>query len=98
MRTAALRLSDQDSGPAAATADPCRTTVGSQAVVQRDCLDGLAELPAACVDVVIISPPYNIGVAYHSYDDRRPRGEYLRWLAEVGDELARVLKPQGHSS
>lgn len=49
-------------------------------------------LPSGSVDVVITSPPYNIGVAYQSYDDRRPRAEYLRWLTSVGEQLDRVMK------
>ncbi len=70
-------------------------TIGRQAVVEGDCLDILPTLPAASVDVAVTSPPYNIGVAYRSYDDRRPRAAYLAWLAEIGGEIARVLKPEG---
>ena len=47
------------------------------------------------IDIVVTSPPYNIGVGYGTYDDRRPCGEYLAWLTEVGLEVARVLKPDG---
>jgi len=60
-----------------------------------DCLAELARMPDAEVDVVVTSPPYNIGVAYRSYADRRPRGEYLDWLAEIGRELRRVMAPAG---
>ncbi|MBV9655993.1 MAG: site-specific DNA-methyltransferase [Acetobacteraceae bacterium] len=52
-------------------------------------------MKAASVDVVITSPPYNIGVAYRSYHDRRPRAAYLAWLSEVGDAIRHVLKPDG---
>jgi site-specific DNA-methyltransferase (adenine-specific) len=47
------------------------------------------------VDVVVTSPPYNIGVSYRSYDDNRPWINYLTWLREIGHELRRVLKPGG---
>jgi site-specific DNA-methyltransferase (adenine-specific) len=40
-------------------------------------------------------PPYNIGLAYRSYDDRRPREAYLDWLTKVGHQLRRVLKDDG---
>lgn len=68
--------------------------VGAQRLLVGDCLDVLARLPAASVDAVVTSPPYNIGVAYRSYDDRRPRTEYLHWLGSVGAALKRVMKDQ----
>ena len=69
--------------------------VGNQTVVQGDCLVLLASLPAGSVDVVVTSPPYNIGIAYGSYEDRKPRDQYLEWLAAVGRQLFRVLKADG---
>ena len=69
--------------------------VGQQTVVHGDCLQFLRSLPDASVDVVVTSPPYNIGVAYRSYDDRRPRETYLAWLSEVGVEIARVFNDRG---
>lgn len=69
--------------------------VGRQTVRQEDCLTGLGSLASETVDVVVTSPPYNIGVAYRSYDDRRPRDAYLAWLAAIGRELQRVLRPDG---
>ena len=62
--------------------------------MQGDCEPALQAMPAASVDVVVTSPPYNIGVAYGAYDDRRPRDGYLRWIARVGRELARVMRPE----
>ncbi len=44
---------------------------------------------------MVTSPPYNIGVGYSSYNDRKPRADYLRWLTDIGAELRRVLRPQG---
>ena len=72
-----------------------RWTVGRQTVALGDCLESLRRLPDACIDVAVTSPPYNIGVAYRSYHDRRPRADYLAWLAEIGAELARVLGEGG---
>lgn len=69
--------------------------VGGQRVVLGDCLTELRLLGPGTVDVVVTSPPYNIGTRYRSYEDRRPREDYLAWLGEVGAELRRVLKPGG---
>ena len=72
-----------------------RWSVGRQDILLGDCATLLPKLAAASVDVVVTSPPYNIGAAYRSYDDRRPRAAYLAWLAGIGAALARVLKDDG---
>ncbi len=46
-------------------------------------------------DVVVTSPPYNLGVPYRTYGDRRPRGEYLTWIGDVGKTVAGVLTEEG---
>lgn len=70
-----------------------RWQVGNQTVLQGDCLALLKKQPEASIDIVVTSPPYNLGIAYKTYDDRRPRAEYLAWLTEIGAQLHRVMKP-----
>ena len=60
-----------------------------------DCLDVFPRLDDASVDVVVTSPPYNLGIRYRSYDDARPRADYLSWVAAWVREVARVLRPEG---
>jgi len=61
-----------------------------------DCLRGMREvLDDGEVDVVVTSPPYNIGKRYGAYDDSRPRGEYLDWIEEVAAECRRVMRDDG---
>jgi len=55
----------------------------------------MTKLPAAFVDVVVTSPPYNLGIAYHRYSDRQNREDYLKWCHRWATELRRVLKPDG---
>ncbi len=63
---------------------------------QADCLTVLADMSADSIDVVVTSPPYNIGVRYNCYDDAElSRQEYLDWLAGWAAHIRRVLKPQG---
>ena len=47
------------------------------------------------VDIVVTSPPYNIGLRYGAYDDRRAETDYLDWLTAVGHALSRVLRTDG---
>ena len=48
-----------------------------------------------CVDVIVTSPPYNLGTGYETYKDVRPRVEYLDWIETVAIEGKRVLKDNG---
>lgn len=47
------------------------------------------------IDVVVTSPPYNLGIQYAGYSDDLPREEYLHWLANVGRQVRRVLREDG---
>nr|WP_284738454.1 site-specific DNA-methyltransferase [Methanoculleus sp. CWC-02] len=60
-----------------------------------DCIAGMQRLPAGIVDVIVTSPPYNIGKDYNSYDDKKPREDYLDWIGEVAAGAARVLADDG---
>ena len=60
-----------------------------------DCIAGMAKLPAASVDLVVTSPPYNLGIAYRRYSDRVKRADYLDWCCDWAGQLRRVLRPDG---
>ncbi len=73
-------------------------TVGrrASAIYQMDCLAGLKEkLKPGSVDVVVTSPPYNLGIRYGRYDDTLPREEYLAWMGEWAEAVKRVLHDDG---
>lgn len=61
-------------------------------IVNGDCLDLLRSLPNESVDLVVSSPPYNIG---KEYEARRQLDHYLEEQSEVLKECHRVLKPTG---
>lgn len=60
-----------------------------------DCIEGLQGLAAESIDVVVTSPPYNIGIAYGRHLDRMPRGDYCKWMLEIARGIQRVLKADG---
>lgn len=60
-----------------------------------DCVEGMRRLPEACVDVVVTSPPYNLGIAYSKYRDNESRERYLDWCVTWATETKRVLKDNG---
>jgi site-specific DNA-methyltransferase (adenine-specific) len=60
-----------------------------------DCVTEMERLPASSVDLVVTSPPYNLGIRYGKYNDCIPRREYLEWSQEWLQEIHRVLKDDG---
>jgi site-specific DNA-methyltransferase (adenine-specific) len=60
-----------------------------------DCVEGMKGLKAGLVDVVVTSPPYNLGIKYTHYNDTKSRDEYLKWSCEWAREVKRVLKDKG---
>ena len=60
-----------------------------------DCLKGLPKLNDAFIDVIVTSPPYNIGKPYRLYNDVRPRDEYLDWMETIAKKSLPKLKENG---
>ncbi len=62
----------------------------------KDCITGLKEdVEPGSIDVVVTSPPYNIGVKYATYDDTLPREKYLEWIGMVGIAVKQSLADGG---
>jgi site-specific DNA-methyltransferase (adenine-specific) len=61
----------------------------------QDCILGMRDLLPESVDIVVTSPPYNLGIKYTNYNDSRNRDEYLVWSLEWANEVRRVLKKDG---
>ena len=55
----------------------------------------MANLADEHIDLVVTSPPYNLGVRYGRYSDRQDRQSYLRWCSEWAAEVHRILEPTG---
>lgn len=55
----------------------------------------LPTLPEASVDVVVTSPPYNLGINYSGYADSRSEAEYLDWMVAVAAAVRRAMRPDG---
>ena len=65
-------------------------------IIVCDCVEGMRRfLDDGEVDVIVTSPPYNLGIKYGSYDDSVSRGQYLDWMESVAEECKRVLSDDG---
>lgn len=87
--------------------DPGQTTLDSKKPVEisdkfsldeevvlyeGDVRDLLSSLPDESVQLVVTSPPYNLG---KEYEERTSLSDYREFHREVVNELVRVLKPEG---
>jgi site-specific DNA-methyltransferase (adenine-specific) len=62
---------------------------------REDCIEGMSRLPEESVDLVVTSPPYNLGISYGKYSDTQDRQSHLRWCHEWVEKVRRILKPSG---
>ncbi len=61
-----------------------------------DCVAGMKNHVAPeSVDIIVTSPPYNLGIRYNSYADLKDWNEYFDWTAEWAKEAHRCLRPDG---
>ena len=60
-----------------------------------DCVAGMARLEAASIDLVVTSPPYNLGIRYGKFADTADRASYLDWCEEWAAQIRRLLRPNG---
>lgn len=60
-----------------------------------DCVEGMRALPEESIDLVVTSPPYNLGISYQKYHDKLSSADYLAWSLEWAGEVRSLLKPEG---
>ena len=69
-------------------------------VVSRrmDCIEALGDptlVQRGSIDVVVTSPPYNLGISYSTYDDTMPRDKYLDWLGKWAGLVSTAMSENG---
>lgn len=71
-------------------------------IYNEDCLEGMKRLPDESIDLIVTSPPYNLGDDHHTgsirhkiYDDDMNENEYQSWQIAVLRQCFRVLKNTG---
>jgi site-specific DNA-methyltransferase (adenine-specific) len=64
-------------------------------IYNMDCITGMQMLPDNSVDLIVTSPPYNIGIDYDVYEDDKSWDEYYSWCEKWLRECYRVLKKDG---
>jgi site-specific DNA-methyltransferase (adenine-specific) len=64
-------------------------------IINGDCVKVMASLPESCVDLIVTSPPYNVGIDYDSYDDKQSMEDYWQFTKDWLSESYRILKDDG---
>ena len=65
-------------------------------IICGDCLEVMKEMPDKSVDLIVTSPPYNVGIAYDNHNDKMPLANYEFWLNAKLEECIRLLADGGH--
>jgi site-specific DNA-methyltransferase (adenine-specific) len=64
-------------------------------IINGDCVKVMASLPESCVDLIVTSPPYNVGIDYDSHNDRQSMEDYWQFTKDWLSESYRILKDDG---
>jgi site-specific DNA-methyltransferase (adenine-specific) len=64
-------------------------------VINGDTIDVMSEMPEGWVDLVVTSPPYNVGIKYDEHNDEIVMDEYWDWSEKWLTEVYRLLKDDG---
>lgn len=71
-------------------------------VICGDCLEVMKGIPNESIDLVVTSPPFNLGNIHHTgniqhspYFDDLPEKDYQDWQINVLDECFRIIKEKG---
>ena len=66
-------------------------------IYNMDCIDGMRQMikDKMVADVVVTSPPYNMGKDYISYDDKLDSDKYLEKIEKVSLSLAKLIDDRG---
>ena len=64
-------------------------------IINGDCVKVMASLPESCVDLIVTSPPYNVGIDYDTHNDRLSMEDYWQFTKDWLSESYRILKDDG---
>ena len=64
-------------------------------IITGDCVEVMKTLPEGCVDLIVTSCPYGVGIAYDTHDDDVEFQDYLVFARNWLTEAYNVLKDDG---
>ena len=64
-------------------------------IINGDCVEEMGKLPESSIDLVVTSPPYNVGIDYDTHDDNQSMDDYWKFTEKWLSQAFRVLKDDG---
>ena len=64
-------------------------------IINGDCIEEMNKLPESSVDLIVTSPPYNVGIDYDNHDDRMSMEDYWQFTKEWLSAAFHILKDDG---
>ena len=64
-------------------------------IICGDCLEVMKGIPDGSIDMIITSPPYNVGIDYEIYDDKILFEKYAEFHSLLASEMFRVIRTGG---
>jgi site-specific DNA-methyltransferase (adenine-specific) len=64
-------------------------------VINCDIMDGFKSIPNNSIDLILTSPPYNVGIEYDTWNDSLSKKDYFGWVQNWLSKCYRSLKPDG---
>ncbi len=69
--------------------------IESNIIYLGDCIEIMKGLPSNSVDLIFADPPFNIGLKYDIYNDKKSYNDYFSWSDNWINEARRILKNSG---
>lgn len=64
-------------------------------IINGDCIDVMSDMPESCIDLIVTSPPYGVGINYDVHDDDMEFTEYQEFSKDWLTQAYRILKDDG---
>ena len=64
-------------------------------IINGDCVVEMGKLPESSIDLVVTSPPYNVGIDYDTHDDNQSMDDYWKFTEDWLSQAFRILKDDG---
>ena len=70
-------------------------TIETNKIINGDCVEEMGKLPESSIDLVVTSPPYNVGIDYDTHDDNQSMEDYWEFTKQWLTQSFRLLKDDG---
>ena len=64
-------------------------------IINGNCIEVMTDMPEGCIDLVVTSPPYGVGIKYDVHDDDVEFTEYQEFSKDWLTQAYRILKDDG---